>query len=63
LMFRGREVAFKDKGRALLQRFVVDSADHGQLERDVYMEGRIMPVVIAPKSDKKPQTNASADPA
>ncbi len=52
LFFRGREMAFKDQGRALIERFVVDTATAGIVEGSPKMEGRTMFVVIAPKSEK-----------
>lgn len=55
LFFRGREMAFKELNRQILKRFVKDLSEHGQLERDLGMEGRVMSIVIAPKSAKKPE--------
>ncbi len=58
LFFRGRELSFKDQSRHILERFITDIGDHGQVERSPMMEGRIMSVVIAPKSDR---SHGSAD--
>jgi translation initiation factor IF-3 len=52
LFFQGREMAFKDQAKKLLDRFVVDTAAIAQVEKDVMMEGRVMSIVIAPKADK-----------
>ena len=52
LFFQGREMAFKDQAKKLLDRFVVDTAELAQIEKDVMMEGRVMSIVIAPKADK-----------
>lgn len=52
LFFRGRELAFRELGRQVLDRFIEDIAFHGQIEKAPTMEGRVMSVVIAPKSDK-----------
>ena len=52
LFFRGREMAFKDQGRRILDRFVEDIVEHGQPEKIPMMEGRVMSVTIAPKSTK-----------
>jgi len=60
LMFRGREMAFREQGRALLSRFVNDSAEHAQVEKDVFMEGRVMSVVLTPKGEQK-KTAASEE--
>ena len=53
LMFRGRELAFKEQGRQILERFITDTAEHGLPEKSPSMEGRIMSVIFSPKSDKK----------
>ena len=52
LFFQGREMAFKDQARKLLDRFVEDTAEIAQVEKGVMMEGRVMSIVIAPKADK-----------
>jgi len=52
LFFQGREMAFKDQAKTLLDRFVVDTAEVAQVEKDVMMEGRVMSIVIAPKAEK-----------
>jgi len=52
LFFQGREMAFKDQAKKLLDRFVLDTAAIAQVEKDVMMEGRVMSIVIAPKADK-----------
>jgi len=52
LFFRGREMAYRDQGRAILDRFAGDIEQHGQLEKSATMEGRVMSVVVAPKSEK-----------
>ena len=52
LFFRGREMMFKEQSRHILERFVSDIGEHGQVERSPLMEGRVMSVVVAPKSDK-----------
>ena len=53
LFFRGREMAFRDQGRKILERFVKEIAIHGQVEKAPSMEGRIMSVVVSPRSEKK----------
>ena len=52
LMFQGREMAYKDKGRTLLERFIKDTAEHAQIEKDTLLEGRVMSIVLAPKGEK-----------
>ncbi len=53
LMFRGRELSYREQGRGVLERFISDLNGYGQPERSPMMEGRIMSVVITPKSEKK----------
>jgi len=53
LFFRGREMAFKEQGKAILERFIKDIADYGQAEKAPLMEGRVMSVVVVPKATKK----------
>ena len=53
LFFRGREMSFKDLGKQVLERFMADIAPHGQIESSPMLEGRVMSVVIAPRSDRK----------
>ncbi len=53
LFFRGREVAFRDQGQALIERFVKDAEAYGLAESAPKYEGRTLSVVIAPKSEKK----------
>ena len=51
LFFRGREMAFRDQGHKLLDRFVSDLRPYGQAEKPPLLEGRIMTVLIAPRAD------------
>ena len=52
LFFRGREMTFKELGKRIIDRFIADLNAHSQVEKDPAMEGRIMSVVFAPRSDK-----------
>ena len=52
LFFRGREMAFRDRGRKVLERFVADLGENCQVEKNASMEGRVMSVVLSPKSEK-----------
>lgn len=52
LFFSGREMAFKETAQHLLARFIAETADIAQIEKDVMTEGRIMSIVLAPKSEK-----------
>jgi translation initiation factor IF-3 len=52
LFFQGREMSFRDKGKAVLDRFVVDTTEVATVEKDVFMEGRVMSIVLSPKVEK-----------
>ena len=49
LSFRGRQMEHMDLGRKLLNRFILDTQNDGQIEREPNLEGRIMSLVVAPK--------------
>jgi translation initiation factor IF-3 len=49
LFFRGREMAHRDLGKKVLDRFIADTTEHGQIEKGPVMEGRIMTVTVTPK--------------
>lgn len=49
MRFRGREMAHTEIGRKLLDRLVIDLAEHGAIEQHAAMEGRQITMVIAPK--------------
>jgi translation initiation factor IF-3 len=47
--FRGREMAFKEKGVELLQRIINDLKEISKQEHDIKEEGRNLSVTLAPK--------------
>ena len=49
LFFRGRQMEHLDLGRKVLDKFIQDIQNDGQVEKPPMMEGRIMSFVIAPK--------------
>ncbi|MGH7560378.1 MAG: translation initiation factor IF-3 [Gemmatimonadales bacterium] len=50
MMFRGRQMARIDLGKAVLDRIANVLADIGKIEFDARLEGRNMTMVLAPKS-------------
>jgi len=48
VQFRGREMAHRELGRAVLDRAVEDLADCGQVEMQPRQEGRVINMVMAP---------------
>lgn len=49
LFFRGRQMEHMDLGRKILDRFITDTQNDGQIEKEPNLEGKIMSLVIAPK--------------
>lgn len=49
LFFRGRQFEHMDLGRKLLDKFMLDTQNDGQVEKQPYLEGKIMYIVVAPK--------------
>jgi len=49
VMFKGREIIYKERGRQLLEGFVERLVDYGKVDTGLKMEGRKMTIMIAPK--------------
>ena len=49
LFFRGRQMEHMDLGRKILERFINETKNEGQVEKDPTLEGRIMSFIIGPK--------------
>ena len=56
VFFRGREMAFLDKGRDVLNRVAADVAEVGRMEGEPRMEGRYMRAMFAPGGAANEQT-------
>ncbi len=52
VFFRGRAIAFKDRGELLLLKFIKELADYGAVENLPKLEGNKMIVIITPKKKK-----------
>jgi len=50
IVFRGREIAHTDLGRALLEKVVTDITESGIVEQMPKQEGRTMIMIVSPKS-------------
>lgn len=49
LFFRGRQMEHLDLGRKILDKFITDTQNDGQVEKEPALEGRIMSFVVSPK--------------
>jgi translation initiation factor IF-3 len=52
MQFRGREMAFVDKGQALMLKLIVSVEDHGSAESVPKLEGKKLQCMLKPKSKK-----------
>lgn len=53
LFFQGREMSFMEQGQKILERFLADTSQYGEAEKTPQLEGRVLFVVLAPRSTKK----------
>jgi len=51
IMFRGREIAYAQNGRRILERVAADTAKFANVEREPRLEGRNMFMILSPKQD------------
>jgi translation initiation factor IF-3 len=62
VVFKGREITYKEKGEALLARLVEQLSEVSKIDQTPHMEGRSMIMILSPerkkvaKSEPKPQT-------
>jgi len=57
-VFRGRQIAYKERGSELLQRLVERLEEVAKVDQTPRMEGRSMVMILAPEKKKKPETKA-----
>ena len=48
IRFRGREIAYSDLGREVMQKFADTVKEYGRVEKPPVMEGRSMSMIIVP---------------
>ncbi len=53
VQFKGREMAYKELGEDLLNRFIEKTEEYSKVEVPIKMEGRNMSVIIVPTVKKK----------
>ncbi len=52
LVFQGREMSFRDQWKAVLDKVIAKTAEHSIIEKEPLAEGRIVSLVLAPKTEK-----------
>ena len=53
IRFRGRQLAHVDLGKKVIDDFVEECAEVGQIEKPAKLEGRTLTAILAPKKKKK----------
>jgi translation initiation factor IF-3 len=56
VVFKGREITYKEQGEELLNRFVEQVTDVSKVDQSPHMEGRSMILILAPDRKKKVET-------
>jgi len=56
-MFKGREMAYQEKGMELLERFVEKVEDVGKIESEAKMEERNLNIILVPIKTKSKKKN------
>jgi translation initiation factor IF-3 len=59
VVFKGREITYKEKGEALLARLTERLNDYSKVDQPAHMEGRSMILIFAPERKKKPETKSA----
>ncbi len=52
VQFRGRDIIYKDRGRAVLEKFIEDLSDLSKVDQAPQMEGRRMTIMLTPERKK-----------
>jgi translation initiation factor IF-3 len=58
IFFRGREMAFLDKGREVIDRVAIDCAAAGKMDEEPRMEGRYMRALFVPLSGSSAKSDS-----
>jgi translation initiation factor IF-3 len=53
VQFRGRDIVYKDRGAAMLEKFIEELADISKVDQAPQMEGRRMTLMLTPEKKKK----------
>ena len=53
VQFRGRDIVYKDRGAAMLEKFIAELADVSKVDQLPQMEGRRMTLMLTPEKKKQ----------
>ncbi len=60
VVFKGREITYKDKGDQMLTRLADRVKDYSKIDQPSHMEGRSMIMILSPERKKKVETKGDA---
>ncbi len=63
VVFKGREITYKEKGEELLSRLVERLSEVSKVDQPAHMEGRSMIIILAPERKKKVEPKGEPKPA
>jgi translation initiation factor IF-3 len=62
VVFKGREITYKEKGHEMLARLVERLKDYAKVDQEPHMEGRSMIMILTPERKKKePKAEGKSD--
>ncbi len=61
VVFKGREITYKEKGEDLLSRLTEQLTDVAKVDQASHMEGRSMIMIFAPEKKKKTDAKSAAE--
>jgi translation initiation factor IF-3 len=59
VIFKGREITYKEQGEELLTRLTEQLSDVSKVDQSAHMEGRAMIMIFAPERKKKTESKAA----
>jgi translation initiation factor IF-3 len=61
VVFKGREITYKQKGEEMLARLSEKLKDYAKVDQPAHMEGRSMIMILTPERKKKVETKADGE--
>ena len=61
VVFKGREITYKQKGEEMLAKLVERLKDHAKIDQPAHMEGRSMIMILTPERKKPPKAEGKGE--
>ena len=62
VVFKGREITYKEHGQELLSRVAVELADVAKVDQEPKLEGRTMAMIFSPEKSVKKKVETTSNP-